>query len=216
MTTQFYPQTLTEPTAKLLDQLGQAKLSILDNFYLSGGTGLSLQIGHRESEDLDFFSKDQFNPIDLQSQLLTLGELESVEIAEGTLNTFIKGVKLQFLHYPYALLEETIGWQNISLSSVPDIACTKIQTVGMRGSKKDLIDLYFLLQEFSLEQLLNLLEKKYAGINYSTTHILKSLVYFEDADGQPMPRMHQQVDWEGVKRLMVETVKNYSISSTIE
>lgn len=215
MTKQFYPQTLPASTAELLDRFGQAKLPWLDNFYLSGGSGLSLQIGHRESEDLDFFTQDQFNPINLQNQLLLLGELKSVEIVEGTLNTFINGVKLQFLYYPYALLEEKANWQNISLSAISDIACTKIQTVGMRGSKKDFIDLYFLLQKYSLEQLLALVEKKYAGIEYSTTHILKSLVYFDDADGHPMPRMKQSVDWEVVKQFMVEKVKDYRISSEI-
>ena len=77
----------------------------------------------------------------------------------------------------------------------------------MRGSKKDFIDLHFLLKQFNLEQLFEKLGEKYRQTNYNQPHILKSLVYFNNADGQPMPRMHQEVSWEGIKQHLVEKVK---------
>jgi len=206
----FFIETLPQATAVLIDQFQEKPQSFLHNFYLSGGTALSLQLGHRESEDLDFFSQDIFNPQQLERELSRFGQLSQTELAPGTVNTFLQGVKLQFLEYPYPLLESTKAFNQIALSSVLDIACTKLQTIGMRGSKKDFIDLYFLLERYSLSELFSATEKKYSQVNYSQTHILKSLVYFGDAENQPMPRMHKKVDWEDIKSTIIEKIKNVS------
>ncbi len=204
---QFFPETLPNQTAKLIDLFQTKQPNFLDEFYLSGGTALSLQLGHRESEDLDFFIKNSFDPQRLQSKLTRFANLKQTELAEGTLNTFLNGVKLQFLEYPYDLIAPTTYWQNIQLSSIEDIACTKLQTIGVRGSKKDFIDLYFLLNKYTLNELCKLMEKKYQTIGYSKTHIMKSLVYFKNAEQQPMPRMHQTIGWDKVKEKMIEAVK---------
>ena len=211
MNTTIYPQTLPPKTAHLFQVLRQGKLEFLSSFYLSGGTALSLQLGHRESEDLDFFTKHPFQLDLIERQLLPHGTLSETELAQGTLNTYLNGVKLQFLLYPYRLIEPLTTWEGINLSSVIDIACTKLQTIGMRGSKKDFIDLYFLLQQFSLETLLVQTKKKYVESDYSESHILKSLVYFDDAETQPMPRMHHDVSWDKIKETLIFAVKSIPI-----
>jgi len=213
MNDNLFVNTLPTKTSALITEFKKYRPFFLKSFYLSGGTALSLLIGHRESEDLDFFCEKDFDPSQIQTVLKEFGSLEETELDKNTLNTYLKGVKLQFLGYPYRLIEPLIDWQGIKLSSVIDIACTKLQTVGMRGSKKDFIDIYFLLDIFSLEDLFKALQKKYPEIGYNTTHILKSLVYFEDADGQPMPKMHKEANWETVKAKLVETVKNYPLTS---
>ncbi|HUD43945.1 MAG TPA: nucleotidyl transferase AbiEii/AbiGii toxin family protein [Patescibacteria group bacterium] len=205
---QFYINTIPSATKDILEKIKD--LSLLHDFYLSGGTALSLLLGHRESEDLDFFIKNDFKPLVLQEQLVHVGKLENVQIEAGTLNLYIEGVKLQFLHYPYNLLEELIPWNNISLSSVVDIACTKLITISMRGSKKDFIDLYVILQHTTLKELFSKLDEKYKNVQYNYAHILKSLVYFEDAETQPMPRIHIPLNWEDVKKSIVDSVKTYS------
>ncbi len=202
-------QTLPKRTSELLNQLSNQ--GFLSPFYLSGGTALALEIGHRESEDLDFFNQNDFNPLALQQTLLRFGNLENVEIASGTLNLFLNGVKLQFLHYPYILLESTVPWNGIVLSSELDIACTKIMTVSMRGSKKDFVDMFFILQKHSLSELFEKLPQKYTGTDYNLPHILKSLIYFADADLQPMPRMHIDVSWDEVKKTIVRLVKSFDL-----
>ena len=207
MNNHFFTSTLPSKTARLMEIFQEDKPDFLENFYLSGGTALSLQLGHRESEDLDFFCKKSFNPQQLQQILLKYGQLKQTELSKGTVNVFLNGVKLQFLEYNYDLIRPTVKWKSFYLSSVEDIACTKLQTIGMRGSKKDFIDLYFLLTDYSLEKLFKLMEKKYKQVDYSKTHIIKSLVYFKDAEGQPMPRMHKKVAWSEVKEAMIRTVK---------
>lgn len=201
----MYKNALLPATAELVQKIRGA--SFLQPFYLSGGTALALHLGHRESEDLDFFIPDSFDPQHLQSKVQKIGRLESVEIAEGTLNAFLDTVKLQFLHYPYPLLESAIHWEGLSLSSIIDVACTKIITISMRGSKKDFVDLYFLLRLYSLHELFEKVDQKYHGVNYNRAHLAKSLVYFDDAETQPMPRMLQEIQWEEVKTSITQAVK---------
>ncbi len=204
----FYIKTVPQATKSVLDKIKE--ISDIQNFYLSGGTALSLLLGHRESEDLDFFTKISFQPQLLQQKLLQLGILENVQIDAGTLNLFVNKVKLQFLYYPYNLLEEFIPWNGIYLSSMIDIACTKLITISMRGSKKDFIDLHVILQQASLKEIFAMLDKKYTNVEYNYAHILKSLVYFNDADNQPMPRMHKDFPWEEVKDSIVRQVKAFT------
>lgn len=203
----IFTETLPKATENILNKIKH--IPDLQKFYLSGGTALALQLGHRESEDLDFFTREKFNTQLLQENLSKINPLESTYIEDGTLNTFLEKVKLQFLYYPYNLLEQPYEWNGILISSVIDIACTKLITVSDRGSKKDFIDLYVILKGKTLNELFSKLEKKYQNIKYNHTHILKSLVYFEDADTQPMPRMHIDIKWEDVKKALVEKVKEF-------
>ncbi|MBU1127345.1 nucleotidyl transferase AbiEii/AbiGii toxin family protein [Patescibacteria group bacterium] len=205
----MHSKTLPKTTAKLLNKIRGAEF--LKNFYLSGGTALSLQLGHRESEDLDFFNKKFFNSLLLQQDIAKFGQLEDVQVSKGTLNLYLLEVKLQFLYYPYQLLEPTLKWKGINFSSVVDIGCTKLQTVSMRGSKKDFIDLYMIFKKYPLENLLARLNEKYKGVDYNLHHILKSLVYFADAENQPMPRMHADIKWSEVKNELTKVVKDFAI-----
>ena len=211
MSTNFYPETLPTKTAILLAELRSRKLEFLNQFYLSGGTALSLQLGHRESEDLDFFSETDFETLIIEQELEKVGKLESRETFKNTLNCVLRGVKLQFLGYPYPLLEPFVGFEELRLSSVIDIACTKLQTIGARGSKKDFIDLYIIFETYTLQELLDLMKRKYVSTDFSLTHILKSLIYFEDAELEPMPRLHRDIEWEDVKKKMGEVVKGTSL-----
>lgn len=211
MNSHLFVNTLPVKTKNLLAELQKNPPAFLKDFYLSGGTALSLQIGHRESEDLDFFCEKDFNPRQVEIALKSFGPLKETESEKNTLNTYLNGVKLQFLGYPYRLVKPLVSWQGINLSSVIDIACTKLQTAGMRGSKKDFVDIYFLLEIFSLKELFGFLEKKYLEIGYNATHILKSLVYFTDAENQPMPKMHKEADWKTIKIELVDSVKKYPL-----
>jgi predicted nucleotidyltransferase component of viral defense system len=211
MTVKFYPETLPTKTAELLKKIKLEKPGFITDFYLSGGTALSLQLGHRESEDLDFFCEHIFEPSKMQIELEKLGILSDTEIDDNTLNGYMDGVKVQFLGYPYPLLESVIDYEGVKLSSVIDIACTKLQTIGARGSRKDFLDLYILLQQYTLNELIEKMKAKYVKTDYNLPHILKSIVYFADAEDQAMPRLHRKIEWEQVKARMREVVKEISL-----
>lgn len=126
---------------------------------------------------------------------------------DNTLNCQLDGVKVSFFIYPYKLLFPFIEFKKIELADERDIICMKIDAISSRGAKKDFIDLYFLLEKYSLEKLLNLFNKKYQGIQYNQFHILKSLIYFEPADVEPIPEMIKKASWSGIKNKLKEEVK---------
>jgi len=206
----MHDEALSQSTRELLTVFTKHR-KLLGGFYLTGGTALTLHLGHRESDDLDFFSQRPFNAQRLLQHLEPMGRFENIELNKDTLNAFINKVKVQFLYYPYRLLEKSHVWKGIAISSLIDIACTKCVTISTRGSKKDFIDMYALLQHYSLKEILRKVKQKYQEIDYSEPAILKSLVYFEEAERQPMPRLHITVEWEEVKTNISQKVKSFKI-----
>jgi len=120
-------------------------------------------------------------------------------------------VKLSFLGYPYKIIFPLLEWQGIKLADPRDIACMKLTAISSRGSKKDFIDLYFMLQNYPLEELLKIFNKKYQRIKYNRIHILKSLTYFTDGENEPMPVMLENVSWKKIKDYFKKTVTELTL-----
>lgn len=205
MVTHNQPQVITPAAFRLLATLGSNRL--LTKFYLAGGTALALQLGHRKSIDLDFFIPTTFSTKKLKAQLRTIATCTIVLEEEDTLIVNFSGTKASFFTYRYPMLYALRKEYSAKLADIRDIACMKLDAVAGRGSKKDFVDLYFLLQQYSLTELLRLFEKKYASASYNLAHILKSLVYFRDADKEAMPYMFTSVLWKEVKRSIEQNVK---------
>lgn len=189
--TALYPKT-----KQVLTQL--AVEDWLQNFYLAGGTALALQLGHRKSIDLDFFSQN----FPTMPQLLKKLEPHQPTItqqAPGTLDVLIKQVQTSFLEYEYPLLKPFLDYKGLKMAGLADIACMKITAISSRGSKKDFVDLYFIMKKHPLPQLWDWFQQKYADVNYQRLHLLKSLVYFADAEDEPPLDYLQEVSWEEVK-----------------
>lgn len=132
-------------------------------------------------------------------------KLDSEEI--GAIHGSLDKVRLSFLFYDYKLLFPLIKFGKVNLADERDIAAMKIDAISSRGGKKDFIDLFFLLKKYSLTELLDFFEKKFQGIKYNQLHILKSLVYFEDAESEPMPTMLKKINWQQVKKQISREVK---------
>jgi len=165
-------------------------------------------LGHRKSIDLDFFSSSFPKFEILVAKLKTLNP-KVINQDKGTLDLYIDGVKVSFLEYKYPLVGDFLEFDQVKVASLEDIACMKLSAISSRGSKKDFIDLYFILQKFSLGELLDLFEKKFKGVNYQMSHILKSLVYFEEAEKQPDPVFLTYFDWQKAKKFIEESLVNY-------
>lgn len=194
----MHPETINKKTKSVLAKI--KKLDWIKNFYLAGGTALAIQLGHRESVDLDFFSKDDFSISKIKEKLSGIGEL-SIDYEEaGTLSGVLDGVKISFFHYGYNQIFPLINYGEILLADERDIAAMKIDTISSRGSKKDFTDIYFLVKKYPLSQLIGFFEEKYKTIKYNKLHILKSFVYFKDAEKDPSPLMLAAFDWEKAKR----------------
>lgn len=186
-----------------------SKIDIIKNFYLAGGTALALQLGHRESIDLDFFCLSNFSNQELKEELNKIGKVKIISEDIGTLYIILDKVKVSFLDYPYKLIFKKQNFENINLANWQDIGCMKLSAISNRGSKKDFIDLYFILQKISLKKLLKLFAKKYKKIDYSQQHILKSLVFFNDADKEPIPKMINKISWFEIKNKIQNAVSSF-------
>lgn len=197
---------LSKETKTNLEVLKNAGL--LEDFYLAGGTGPALQLKHRLSLDLDFFSSKDVNTQALIQKIKDLGKFFLEREAENTLTGNFNGTRVSFLKYDYPLLFSLKEMEGIKVADVRDIGSMKIAAISSRGTKRDFIDLFFICQkELSLKKLIALFKKKYKDVNYNTVHLLKNLVYFEDAKKEPMPKMIETVLWEEVEGFFEKEVK---------
>lgn len=173
----------------------------IKNAYLAGGTALALQIGHRISVDLDFFTQEQFDERELSKKLSTHKEFVQAGTAQWTVWGKIGDTKFSIFYYKYPLLEPTVPFEGLQLASLADIAAMKIHAIEERGTRRDFVDAYFLSKHYSLSQMLDFYQRKYAVLEDHLYSILRSLDYFEDAEQEEhrMPQMLTEVNWEEVK-----------------
>lgn len=199
----MFADVLSKNRADLLARLN--KNNLLQGLYMAGGTAAALQLGHRKSEDFDFFSTD-LHPETLANILSARAQFAVSSATAGSLHGFINNVKISFLLYPYPLLFPTQSFMHVPLADLKDIALMKIVAIANRGANKDFIDLYFICNEcISLQKLLlNLFPKKYADQQYSLYHIFRSLQYFDDAEKSPPLVMLRSVEWNTVKDFFIK------------
>lgn len=203
---QMFEHTISKQTKDSLERIGSLSLSKV--FYLAGGTALALQLGHRTSLDLDFFGKKEFSENRCIAALSKNGKFNLTQKDWQTVHGRFNTTRVSFMHYPYRLLYKTNIFCGVQLADIRDIACMKLDAIATRGSKKDFIDIYIILrQQYSLEKILSFCTRKYRKLDYNILHLLKSLVYFTDADKDPMPNMFVDVTWEEVKRFLKKEVR---------
>ena len=196
-------ETIEPKTLELLRRL--QSLSIFEHSRLVGGTALALQLGHRKSIDLDMFGTIAASPEEIQEACKEAGELEISKTSKNINICWVDGIKVDCVNYPYEWLDDCRIIEGVRLASVNDIAAMKISAIINRGTKKDFIDLHFLLKEMSLNQILDLYDRKYP--DGSRFIAIKSLTYFEDAESDPMPYMFGDITWDGVKTSIINEVR---------
>jgi hypothetical protein len=175
-------------------------VAILTSFYLAGGTGLALRLGHRRSVDLDFFLGEDFNEDYVLQKLQHLKGFALIAKEPGTIYANIRKTKVSFIAYAYPILFPFQPFLGVNVADSRDIGCMKISAIASRGTKRDFVDLYCLAREYDLKQLLGWFTNKFSRTNCSMPHILKSLSYFEEAEKDPMPHMLMPLSWEEVKQ----------------
>lgn len=200
----MHEKVLTKKCKILLAKIENMTPPELKGWILAGGTGLALQLGHRVSEDLDFFRTDKYKIARLHTALRSFGEYETLQEDEKTLTVILSETKLSFFCIADPFIFETIPYSFFSVADVRDIALMKILAISGRGSKKDFIDLYTILRkEITLQELFKLIPKKYGASRGNIYHILKSLAYFNDAEKEPLPKMLEPFNWNECKGFFV-------------
>ena len=199
-------QTIQPDTLELLKAIStQPEVKELR---LVGGTALALQYGHRQSVDLDFFGKLPEDKDELIDVVRLVGDVTVLNRSKIILQMVVNQVKVDFVDYSrYPWIEEPMLGDGFVLASDKDIAAMKINAIMGRGTRKDFIDLYVLLQHYSLTQIMDFYRQKYP--EFSEYRALLSMTYFDDAEMQDMPLMFIKTPWESMKTSIIQAVEAY-------
>ena len=178
-------------------------------FYLAGGTSLALQLGHRRSVDLDFFSPTQDIPSIRRALEAALASYYPVlaDTSWGNLVYVVQGIRAGFYGYGYPLVEPLIEVDPIRLAGITDIALMKLDAILGRASRKDFVDLYFICQKIPLQAILELAPKKYPGVRDFESQVARRLVYFARADQDEPVRLRVEVPWATIKAYFISEAK---------
>ncbi|MBN2761699.1 MAG: nucleotidyl transferase AbiEii/AbiGii toxin family protein [Bacteroidales bacterium] len=209
MKDKLHLEVLPDDQLQLFEKLSSTTL--ISDFYLAGGTCLALQIGHRRSIDFDFFIPDDFDTSTIIGKLTQIGKYQRDNEEKNTINGSLNDVRISFFGYKYKIIDDFKIYKNIRLSGLKDIAAMKLEAIAGRGSKKDFIDMFFLMQKFTLAEIFSIHSQKYGTGLSNQYHHLKSLVYFADAEEEAMPVMLKPLRWNDVKTHIILSAKKFRI-----
>ncbi len=199
----MFEKVLPVNTARILRRIAPH----LKGYYLAGGTGLALQLGHRRSADLDFFNDQPFNTDLLVS---SIKPDKILMVVEGTLHCELEGMKLSFLYYAVPCLYPAIKWQNLKLADWRDIAAEKMKAIAQRGSKKDFYDLFAVIKlKISISEVCKIFKARFSSTTINYYHVLRSLAFFEEAEEEPAPDLlikGKEWSWDSVKDFFTKKI----------
>lgn len=201
----LHTNTVLKGTLDLLKNL--MAIPELEGFNLAGGTSLALQIGHRHSVDLDLFGARPFQKQEILDLVGPLGKTQAIHVTRNILVLNIAGVKVDFVNYQYPWVGPLRIEDGLRLVSLEDIGAMKLGAIAGRGRKRDFTDLFFLMKQFSLAELLGFYNQKYH--DGSEFMVLRSLAYFADAEGDEAPELFLPAPWQTVKTTIETAVQTH-------
>ncbi len=199
----WHYEILPRQTKKALDFLSREKWPGKSKWYLAGGTALALIAGNRKSIDLDFFTQAvNFDNEELLKNFSSNPDWHSTFNRKNTIYGELFNAKVSFIAYPFFVpKQEFFRHGSIKVLNPLDIAVMKIIAISQRGRKRDFFDLYWCAQNLEpLEKTIRRLKVQYPSMAHNYHHILKSLVFFEDAESDPEPEIYFKTDWKEVKK----------------
>jgi hypothetical protein len=203
-------ETISTEMRQVMDVFVPTEISA--RFYLAGGTALALQLGHRQSVDLDYFSPSEDIPSMRAPLLQALAPFDPIlaDTSWGNLVFLAQGVRVGFYGYGYPMLAPYSNAGGTRLASIPDIGLMKLDALQARASRKDFHDLYAICQLMTLRDLLDLAPQKYTSSRDFEAQVVKRLPFFERAEAEePLPLL-QDVPWETVKAFFRQQAIEFS------
>lgn len=215
---------LSEKQKSILSLLGKEK-QICDNFYWGGGTALAeLYLHHRRSEDLDFFSEKEFDPLALSvvfKKVQKAAGIKTVEYSQSfNRNLFFldfgeEKIKTEFTYFPFPRIDRRGMSGNLSVDSLLDIAANKIFTIYQKPRSRDFIDLYCIVQKEKGWVLENFAEKAQVKFDTHLDPIQLGAQYLKATELKDYPKMFIPLpdpEWqnffiEEAKKLKGEIIK---------
>lgn len=206
---ELFWKTITDDMRLVLTEFSQNAIS--KQFYLAGGTALSLQIGHRISADLDFFSPIEDIPTIRTALEKSLSKSAPIlsDSSWGNLVYLARNIRVGFYGYGFPLVAPLMESNGIRLASVEDIALMKMDAMLSRAARKDFFDLYFICRNIPLKQLFEKADTKYPSIRDFEVQVVKRLVHFENAEKESEPMLLEKVTWQTVKDYFIKQAKEF-------
>ncbi len=204
---ELFWNTITEDMKFVLNGFSQSEVG--KQFYLAGGTALALQLGHRRSVDLDFFTQSEDVPT-IRTRLeeaLSPFDAKLADSSWGNLVYLVKDLRIGFYGYGYELIAPLIEKESLRLAYIEDIGLMKLNSLLSRAARKDFYDLYFICQTIPLREVLNRASQKYPSVRDFETQTVKRLIFFENADNESDPPLLQPVTWQAVKEYFILQAK---------
>jgi hypothetical protein len=202
----LHKETVEPRTLELLNAL--MKIDALKDFALLGGTSLALRWGHRQSEDIDLFSNIAFDEWAVTEAISNyFSDMIILAQDKQTVRLFVENVKVEIISpkRPYLQAIELI--EGIRFFSVADAMAFKMNAIERRGSRKDFYDLHEALKYYSLEELITFYCQKFS--THDPLHLIKSIIYFTDADNEPIFMSFKKETWVEIKAQISKHYQKY-------
>jgi hypothetical protein len=206
----MHTEALTEDGFKIFPSLAD-----FDDFYLAGGTALALQLGHRISIDFDLFHGGLIDRALLPKVKRVFRDfmIEPTINNPDELTVFVGPVKVTFLSYPFPVVERFVRADGIKMLTAKEIGATKAYTIGRRGTYKDYVDLYFILdgRHASLEEIIAMAERKY-GREFNSRLFAEQLLFMDDVNDYAIDFLRLPVEPAAIRASFEEQVRRLSLS----
>lgn len=196
-------------------------IPLLSNHRLVGGTALALQIGHRISVDIDLFSSSNSDYQEIEKAIINKfpNEIKISQYINSTFGKgicfFINGIKTDIIDWKTPFAFPPLKIDNICMASVKDILRMKLDIITsppetVRYDKKDYVNIAFLLEIFSISQMIEIYKNFHPMAESPERIVLEALQYAELADKKPNPNMLSKVTWNDVKVKINKAVSDYA------
>lgn len=176
-------------------------------FYLAGDVGVAAHLSHRTSRDLDLFAPS--DPTELLTALQTVPGVGITSQAPATLYLVVDGVEVSLIEYRYPSLSppERVADLPVDVASLEDLACMKLSAIAGRGAARDFWDLHAIVTATGrpLPDWLATFQRKHPAVDVG--HVVRSLVYFGDAEAQPLPRGLTAERWRAIRAYLERWVE---------
>ena len=179
----------------------------LSHFCLVGGTALALFMGHRKSIDIDLFSQQLFDYLELEEYFMHTYDFQATRKRNATLIGTINSVKVDCIGYNYPLVEPAQEYDGIRIYSMSDIAAMKLTAISQSGDRlKDFVDIAFMSSIMSLENMLKAFEKKFPKTSVMTA--IRGITYFDDIDfSAEIDLLEGTFKWKPIEKRLKEMIK---------
>lgn len=168
-----------------------------NDFNLVGGTALALKIGHRLSVDIDLFSTTPFDAKALAEHLAASYAATEIRTLTNGVFCFVDNIKIDLIAHQYSLVDRIEMSDGIRIVSLLDIGAMKLNAIFGSGKRyKDFVDMYSLLEQFTLNELLDACQQKYPDLNINM--VKHSLIHFEDVILAPIDFIGPEVKWSTI------------------